>query len=58
MCGEVPYECRTCMKRFKQKGDLKKHERIHTGEEPYECKNCVKGFKQISAMKYHEKLHQ
>ena len=56
--SKVPYECKTCKKRFNQQSTLKIHERNHTGEEPYECERCGKRFKQSNALKYHEKHHQ
>ena len=55
--GEKPYECKTCMKRFKYTSNLKKHERIHTGEVPYECQTCKKRFKDQSNMMQHKRIH-
>ena len=55
--GELPFECKTCNKRFKLKHHLKDHERIHTGEVPFKCKICSKRFKQIGHLKQHEIIH-
>ena len=55
--GEVPYECNTCEKRFKQKSTLNNHERIHSGEVPYGCNTCNKRFKQVVQLKVHKIIH-
>ena len=55
--GEVPFECDTCKKLFKTKGNLMNHERIHTGEVPYECKTCMKRFTQKCDLNTHERIH-
>ena len=55
--GKVPYECRICSKRFKQKCHLNRHEIIHTGEVPFGCKTCKKRFNQSSTLKKHERIH-
>ena len=55
--GKVPYECKTCQKRFKQLCHLKAHKRIHTGELPYECNTCKKRFNQMNNLQIHKKIH-
>jgi len=51
------YECRWCEKYFMNSGNLKAHERIHTGERPYKCADCPKGFKQLGGLQYHLKTN-
>ncbi|XP_018396629.1 PREDICTED: zinc finger protein 235-like [Cyphomyrmex costatus] len=38
--GWVSYTCRTCNKEFKNKYNLRIHERIHNDEKPYKCDIC------------------
>ncbi|ODN01599.1 putative zinc finger protein [Orchesella cincta] len=51
------YECRWCEKYFMNSGNLKAHERIHTGERPYSCADCSKAFKQLGGLQYHLKTN-
>lgn len=34
------YDCTVCNKTFKQKSDLDRHQRIHTGDRPFKCLTC------------------
>jgi KRAB domain-containing zinc finger protein len=38
---------------FAQAGDMKKHQRVHTGEKSYSCTQCEKRFSRQDHMKVH-----
>jgi len=49
--------CDACNKTFQRKGDLKRHEKLHTGEKPHICVDCGKAFAQFTGLKTHRNVH-
>merc|ERR1711937_387269 len=56
---EKPYKCGYCPKYFKDRYNLRVHERIHTGVKPFICKfqSCGKAFNQKGALNVHVRTH-
>uniref|UniRef100_A0A3B4ZQE2 C2H2-type domain-containing protein n=1 Tax=Stegastes partitus TaxID=144197 RepID=A0A3B4ZQE2_9TELE len=50
-------KCEFCEKAFKDKYQLKKHHRIHTGEKPYVCQICGESFGYSKSLKVHMTIH-
>uniref|UniRef100_A0ABM5FGB1 Uncharacterized protein n=1 Tax=Pogona vitticeps TaxID=103695 RepID=A0ABM5FGB1_9SAUR len=52
-----PYECLECGMTFSFKGNLKRHEKNHTGETSYICPDCGKSFIQSKRFISHQRVH-
>ncbi|KIM46407.1 hypothetical protein M413DRAFT_313701 [Hebeloma cylindrosporum] len=46
-----------CGKVFGRKGDLTRHQQLHSGVRPHECEICLKRFSQASGLKTHKNVH-
>ncbi|XP_064643066.1 uncharacterized protein LOC135497234 [Lineus longissimus] len=49
--------CQTCFRTFSQRGDLKRHMKIHTGQRDFVCTYCPKAFIKRSDLKRHLLVH-
>jgi len=49
----LPHQCPTCLQRFKQNSNLKRHLRAHDDIRAYHCAICKKNFAQLSNLKGH-----
>lgn len=55
--GQKQFCCSECPKMFKTKGDLHRHEIIHTGQKPFSCSVCNLSFNRKDKLTRHERLH-
>ena len=54
-----PWPCKYCEKKFQNKTNLSRHERLHTGERPFQCGVCPKGFvEKYELMRHMSKKHK
>ncbi|KAF9464877.1 hypothetical protein BDZ94DRAFT_1255456 [Collybia nuda] len=53
----ITWPCSTCLKVFSRKGDLSRHNNLHTGIKPHRCEDCGKQFSQFSGLKTHRNVH-
>jgi len=51
------YTCKTCMRNFKQKCHLYRHQRQHSGVKRFFCIQCNRGFYQRSNLSAHSRTH-
>ncbi|XP_029142587.1 zinc finger protein 420-like [Protobothrops mucrosquamatus] len=56
--GQKKHWCFICFKGFRDKADLVRHDRIHTGEKPYPCPDCGRKFSYTSSLYKHQLIHR
>ena len=53
--SEDRFKCQICLKTFRIKTNLERHERIHTREKPFRCNICYKTFTDKGGLVIHKK---
>lgn len=56
--GQKNHWCITCGKGFRDKADVVRHQRIHTGEKPFACLDCGRRFTTTSSLYKHQIIHK
>ena len=51
---EMPFKCDKCDKCFKQAGNMKQHQLLHSNVKNFTCNACEKKFKHKGDLKRHE----
>lgn len=52
-----PFVCIQCLKEFRSRSHLLRHEVIHTGERPYACHLCSSAFNRKESLVLHLRVH-
>ncbi|XP_060093836.1 zinc finger and SCAN domain-containing protein 30-like [Heteronotia binoei] len=56
--GQKNHWCVTCGKGFRDKADVVRHQRVHTGEKPFACPDCRRRFSTTSSLYKHRIIHR
>ena len=55
--GERPFKCHICGVAFTQKGNLRRHYKIHSDEKPFQCPICSYRCRRRDALNGHMRIH-
>ncbi|XP_066449498.1 zinc finger protein 879-like [Eleutherodactylus coqui] len=55
--GVKHYSCTECGKQFRQRSQLKSHQKMHTGRKLYHCEECKMCFSEKSNLVRHQRTH-